>query len=53
MNLSKSPSIARKAPDFNKRAKVNTLLERYLERLPVDYIMHENILRGPLHEDPT
>ena len=27
-----------------KRAKVNTLLERYLERLPVDYIMHENIL---------
>ena len=27
-----------------KRAKINTLLERYLERLPVDYIMHENIL---------
>ena len=27
-----------------KRAKVNMLLERYLERLPVDFIMHENIL---------
>ncbi len=25
-----------------KRAKVNALLERFLERLPVDYIMHDN-----------